>query len=138
LEYILGFMDNLTPQQVEEKRIKDQKRNDLKWVLSTPQGRRFIWGLMSEGNIFNERYHTDSNYNFVTKGVRMFCQNIFNDVLQAEPEAYLKMIQENEAKKVRENIKQEKQISGKINNPLKIDSPSLPNTEAEMSMGGSR
>jgi len=122
----------------QEKLKKDQWLNDIRQVLSTAQGRRFYWGLMSRCKAFSDEYIADTNLCYFKKGQRSIGISMLNELLEAEPKMYLQMIQEQEAKEVRENIKQEKQVNGKLKNPLKIDSPSLPNTEVEMSMGGSR
>jgi hypothetical protein len=47
------------------------------------------------------------------------------------------MVQENEAKETREEIKVDREIKDKLKHPTKIGSPSLPNTGEVKSNGGS-
>lgn len=107
----------------EEKRERDRKRNDLKWVVSTPQGRRFYWELMSECKPFTERFTESANLTNYSKGIRSVGLNMFHDLLDADPSAFTKMRDENSAKKTRNDIKTERQTKDKQNNPTKIDSP---------------
>jgi hypothetical protein len=120
----------------ENTKERDKWLNDIRWVLSTPQGRRFYWGMMAECRAFKEEFISDTNLCYFNKGKKKIGLDMYYDLLEAEPKAYLQMLQENEAQKTREDIKTEKQIKEKQRNPYKIDSPSLPNTEAEMSVGG--
>ena len=115
---------------------RDKWLNDVRWVISTPQGRRFYWGLMAQCKAFKEEFIAESNRCYFEKGKKKIGLDMFYDLLEAEPKAYMQMVQENDAQKTREDLKTEKKIQEKINNPFKIDSPSLPNTEVEMSYGG--
>lgn len=122
----------------EEKKAREKKLNDLRWVLSTPQGRRFLWGLMADCRVFNDRFYSDERQSEYMKGRRIIGQDLFHDILEAEPNSYLKMQQEQDAKEVREVIKLEKNIKEKLKNPTQIDSPSLPNTELVTGQGATR
>ena len=122
----------------EIKREQDKKRNDLIWVVSTPQGRRWYWNLMSECKPFSDKFIESVNLTNYMKGVKTVGLNMYHDLLDADPSAFIKMRDENQAQDTRKDLRIEKSIKEKQSNPLKIDSPTLPNTEAEMSVGGMR
>jgi hypothetical protein len=122
----------------KEKQKKDQWLNDIRHVLSTAQGRRFYWGVMARCKAFSDEYIADTNLCYFRKGQRSIGIGMLNELLEADQRMYLQMVQEQESKEVRSNIVNDRVIKDKLRNPTKIDSPSLPNTEAEMSMGGSR
>jgi len=44
--------EDLEEQEVESKKYLAAQRIDLKFVLSHPQGRRFVWRLMKECKVF--------------------------------------------------------------------------------------
>lgn len=120
----------------EEKRNLDRKRNDLRWVVSTPQGRRFYWELMSTCHPFVDKYVESIGLTNYLKGARSVGLNMYHDLLDADPDSFTRMLNENKAKNTREEIKVARRIKEKVTNPTKIDSPVLPNTETEMSNGG--
>lgn len=41
----------------ETKQVLQERKNDLETVLSTEQGRRFVWSLMSESGVFCSTYN---------------------------------------------------------------------------------
>ena len=111
---------------------KEHKKwiQDIKFVLSTPQGRRVYWGLMSRCKAFKDGFVESTNLSYFQKGQRTIGIGMLEDLLEADPNKYLQMINENEAKETREEIKEKRIIKDKLKNPTKISSPSLPNTEA--------
>jgi hypothetical protein len=117
---------------------KDRKKwlQDVKWVLSTPQGRRFYWGLMARCKAFKDGFVESTNLSYFQKGQRTIGIGMLEDLLEADSSKYLQMVQENDAKETREDIKVNREIKDKLKNPTKISSPILPNTETVKSTGG--
>lgn len=68
-----------------------QAREDLKWVLSTDQGRRFIGRLIDESKLFAPRLHAGDETTFVNLGHRDVGLRLYNEVMQADPQAFLKI-----------------------------------------------
>ena len=120
----------------EETKERKKWLQDIKWVLSTPQGRRLYWGLMARCKTFKDDYVADTNLSYFMKGRRTFGLGMREDVLDSDPNKYMQMIQENDAGRTRDDIKTDRVIKDKIKNPTKISSPSLPNTEQDVSNGG--
>lgn len=118
------------------KREQDRKKNDRRWVLSTPQGRRFYWELMSECKPFSDAFIQDPMLSSYMKGRRSVGLDMFNDLLETDSPAYMQMMQENKSQETRKEIKQERNMKEKISKPYKFDSPRLPNTGREMSKKG--
>lgn len=87
------------PKQVKaaDKKEKEQDRQegeDIKSVLSTPAGRRFIWRYLGICGIFQSSYTGESAETFFNEGKRNVGLALLNDVTGVSPEAYLQMMQE--------------------------------------------
>lgn len=78
------------------KNRRDREINDLSVVLSDPHGRRFIWRILSECGVFQTSFSPDSNQMYFNEGERNVGLKIFSEVNEVSPEAYLKMMKENE------------------------------------------
>ena len=122
-----------------DNETKEHKKwiQDVKYVLSSPQGRRVYWGLMARCKSFKDGFVESTNLSYFQKGQRTIGLGMLNDLLESDPTKYLQMVQENDAKDTREEIKEKRNIKDKLKNPTKISSTSLPNTEPETSTGGS-
>lgn len=119
-------------------RTKEREKwlQDIRWVLSTPQGRRFYWGLMARCKAFKAEFVESTNLTYYRQGQRSVGVGMLDDLMDADAEKYLQMVQENSAKETREDIKRDRDVKEKLRNPTRISSPVLPNTGAEMSAGG--
>lgn len=78
----------------KEKRGKEQRCDDMLMVLSTPQGRRFIWRYLTECGVFRTSYTGDATNTIYLEGQRNMGLKILSDVNEASPEAYIKMMLE--------------------------------------------
>jgi len=121
-----------------EDETKEHKKwiQDVKFVLSTPAGRRVYWKLMARCKSFKDGFIESTNLSYFLKGQRTIGLGMLDDLLEADPTKYLQMVQENDAKDTREEIKVDREIKDKLKNPTKIGSTSLPNTGLEMNNGG--
>ncbi len=97
------------PKQVRSarKREKIQRRReveDIKWVMSAPPGRRFVWYLLSKfGVTVGERRSvlSQSQANMGWKsGMQDAGHEIEGDIVEADEEAYYAMIREARADRV--------------------------------------
>jgi len=66
--------------------------NDLKAVMSTPQGRRFVWGLLAEAQIFDVAFDPDPNRVYYKAGLRASGTKLYAR-LQAEHPDLLSLAQ---------------------------------------------
>lgn len=70
-----------------------QEKEDLKWILSDPRGRRFIWKILEFCKVFNTTM-TGNSYTYFNEGQRNVGLRIFDEMNQADEDAYLKMRKE--------------------------------------------
>lgn len=91
----------MTPeeQQKERQLARHQELNDIKVVLSTKEGRRFIWRFLQDAGIFRNCASFESTTRtFWSEGRREFALRYFNDILECCGDDYLKMARENKPK----------------------------------------
>jgi hypothetical protein len=94
-----------------KKRESTRKRelNDIRKVLSLPEGRRVIWRILGNCGMFRSPYTPkDTNATFVEIGKKEIGLQVLQDVTDAKPEAYYQMYFES----VNEKNEEKKQESG--------------------------
>lgn len=90
------------PEQVEkaakkEKRGREQEVDDIKFILSSAQGRRFYWRLLERCGVYSLSFRAGQpDQTAYLEGHRNIGLTFLNDLMTAEPEAYLKMMKEKE------------------------------------------
>lgn len=77
-----------------DRRRKQREINDLRRLLKTPEGRRFIWKIISSCGIFRSSFTMNSNQTAFREGQREIGLNILNDVNEADSGAFAQMQQE--------------------------------------------
>ncbi len=82
------------------KRLRDVELADIKRILDTDFGRRFVWRLLGLAGVFQTSF-TGNSTTFFNEGKRDIGLKILADVSEAKPEAYIQMAQE--AKQSEEN-----------------------------------
>lgn len=85
----------------KEKRGRERDLEDLRFLLSTIQGRRFVWRQLSECGVFKSSF-TGNSTTFFNEGRRDVGLKLMADVMESKPEAYLQMAQE--AKREETNV----------------------------------
>ena len=90
--------DPLNPEarKEEDRKAAEQRRkrelNDIRKVLSLPEGRRLIWRMLGLCGMFRTVYiPKDTNATFVEIGKKEIGLGILGDVTDAKPEAYYQM-----------------------------------------------
>lgn len=99
--------DELTPFYLREQAERDNDRSHQKairkkeaenlwaWMLSGPQGRRFIWNLMQSCGHGETSFNTNGSMMAFAEGRKSVAYGIEKMAQQVAPEAWLKMIEEN-------------------------------------------
>jgi hypothetical protein len=87
------------PEQVKEAAIRERhgrelELEDLKGILATPQGRRFVWRLLEEARVFNSVWHNSALIHY-NAGKQDFGHLILADVMEASSDALTLMMREN-------------------------------------------
>ena len=94
--------------QVEKKKTKfqirkEQDKEDLKEILLSPGGRRFLWKLLSECRIYDISFTGEIGWTSFNEGKRQIGLRIIEDIFDASPNAYLEMHLEGKARKEARN-----------------------------------
>lgn len=76
-------------------RLKDKDRLDyLKGVLASPQGRAWVWDMLSMCGVFHNPMRADAADTAFACGEMNVGQKILADVVRADPGAYVTMMNE--------------------------------------------
>lgn len=80
---------------VQKKQLIDEKKNnDLKFILSSEQGRRYIWRQLSSCGVFQSSFRTSAEIYYL-EGRRSIGLQLLAEVMECDPEAYIKMSKTN-------------------------------------------
>lgn len=75
---------------------KQQAVADLREVLATPAGRRFVWRLLTQGGVFRAVAPADAVVMAFREGGRNEALRLLNEVFSHAPEAFGLMMKEHE------------------------------------------
>lgn len=82
---------------------RDQERKDLRAVMKTAEGRRFIWKMLGDAGVFRSSFVAgSSDATAFNEGARNYGLALLGDIMNDAPEKYLTMQKEamsNEQKK---------------------------------------
>lgn len=78
------------------EQLQQRHADDVKKVMSTESGRRFIWGRLTQAGVFQTTFRTDTNTTMFLEGNRNAGLTLFNDVFGICPDLYSKMAAEAE------------------------------------------
>ncbi len=79
----------------EERLAAQQRRNDLRTVLSTESGRRFIWGVIQRCGVFQGASSLEPMNISYSEGRRSVGLFLLGDVMAFHPDLFLTMQKEN-------------------------------------------
>jgi hypothetical protein len=87
-----------TSKQEKAEKKADRKRNrelsDIRFILKSPEGRRFYWRVMSTAGVFVRSYTGDTNSTMFNEGKRELGNFLFSELFEAKPEAFAQLQQE--------------------------------------------
>jgi len=97
------------------KRLRDRELNDIKLILSSPEGRRFLWRVLSEAQVFRDGYvHGDAGfgttYNSGRRGIGLWA---LAEIMEAKPDAFMQMQREHASEAKREELDEKERIENK-------------------------
>lgn len=72
------------------KRLQEREQGDIRKVLSLPEGRRFVWKLMSDAGVFRSSF-TGNSQTFFNEGQRNMGLMVLNQVMAAKADAFSQM-----------------------------------------------
>ena len=82
----------------ERQKEREEQEADLGAVMKTPYGRRFVWRLLSEGGVFRSVYSPNAAEMAFREGCRNAALGLMNEIHASCPEAYQKMVKEQQSK----------------------------------------
>lgn len=101
---LIGQERTAAQEAEEERRQREIEQNDLRWVMGTKQGRRFMWRLLGKAGLFQPSFNTNSAVMAFNEGNRNAGLTQLNDIMEACPERYTDMFNEQrEAKERHDN-----------------------------------
>lgn len=77
--------------KIKKQLLDDRNHNDLKFILDSEQGRRFLWRILGNCGVFKTSFVTSSEIYF-NEGKRSIGLQILAEIMDCDPNAYLKMI----------------------------------------------
>jgi len=99
-------VSRISKEAEQEKRLEAEKLerevflNDVRHVLSSVQGRRFVWMILDMAGVYRSSF-TGNSTTFFNEGARNIGLRVLSDVMDAKPEAFLLMQQEDKKRKER-------------------------------------
>lgn len=84
----------------KEKILADNELNDLKFILATEQGRRFIWAVLSDCGIYTESADNSGSWTYYKEGKRSIGLKLLSKIMATDPDSYLRMIKESKKEKI--------------------------------------
>lgn len=96
----------------EQKRSADfaaaEARLDLRQVLSTPRGRRFVWRMLSMARIYEQSFTGDALTTAFNEGRRAVGNQLLAELNETAPDAFITMLQEQRATVLAEQAQDDK------------------------------
>lgn len=97
----------------KEKLIQD--RVAVEWVLSTPQGRRFVWRILSDCGIYKD-YQGSNDEVFKQIGRRQIGLHLLSIISDASEDRLFEMMREAKTRSAEERIEYERANRDVVNN----------------------
>ncbi len=90
------LIDTSKVEKQEDRANRKQERilSDIRFILVSKEGRRFIWKFLSDAGVFRRSYNGDSNGTLFNEGRRSIGLDLLNLLLEAKPESFSQMQQE--------------------------------------------
>ncbi len=89
-------------EQVKRRKRKDESQRerelaDMRWVMSSVEGRRFVWRLLEKAGVFRTSF-TGNSTTFFNEGMRNMGLMVLGDVHEAAADEYIVMMNESKEK----------------------------------------
>lgn len=97
------LIDDETEEQGEALRQQAENARktfveDVKWLMSSPRGRRLAWWLLSKSGVNRTSFNNSGSVMAFNEGQRNIGLMLQAEVLDASPDAYMTMLQEQRKK----------------------------------------
>ncbi len=102
--WLFLFMANdliATTREDKAKKAAERKRkrelSDIRLIIKSPEGRRFIWRLLEKAGIFVRSYTGEVNSTMFNEGKREIGNWMFSELFDANPNAFTQLSQEHDS-----------------------------------------
>lgn len=85
--------DQVKTRKRKDERERDRELADLRLVMSSVEGRRFVWRLLEKAGVFRTSF-TGNSTTFFNEGMRNMGLMVLGDVHEACADAYIVMMNE--------------------------------------------
>lgn len=85
--------DQVKTRKRRDERLRDRELADLRLVMSSVEGRRFVWRLLEKAGVFRTSF-TGNSTTFFNEGMRNMGLMVLGDVHEAAADAYIVMMNE--------------------------------------------
>jgi hypothetical protein len=92
------------------KKAKEREKRDMLAVLSSPEGRRFLWRIMDFCGAFRSPFSESPEYTNFNAGMQNVGLFIFDEITKANVAAFSQMQREHAAEKKQDEIETEKEL----------------------------
>ena len=75
------------------KLVRDKHLTNLKVVVSTPEGRAYVWGLLERTSVFQSIWESSARIHYLA-GQQDVGQDIWRDIVELDPTLFATMKQE--------------------------------------------
>ncbi len=80
--------------KLADKVDRQNEESDIKWLMSSKRGRRFIWRLLEQAGVFRSSFNTNAMAMSFGEGNRNYGLQLLNSIHTLCPELYPTMIKE--------------------------------------------
>lgn len=87
-----------------EKFGREAELRDVAFILSSEQGRRFIWRYLGLAGVERQSFTGDVNWGLFHEGQRSIGSLIKMDIVEADPMALIKMMQEAKSRDEKDTV----------------------------------
>ena len=95
IEFMKDRLQKTKDNKKSEERIDRQnEESDIKWLMSSKRGRRFIWRLLELAGVFRSSFNTNAMAMSFSEGNRNYGLQLLNQIHTLCPELYPTMIKE--------------------------------------------
>lgn len=84
------------------KRIREQEMDDIRFLMDSVQGRRFLWRILEKGNIFGPSYTPNGGNIFFNDGMKNVACFVLQEIMEECGDQFIIMM--NEDKEAQGNL----------------------------------
>ena len=88
--------DQVKTAKKKEKSREENDKMDIQHILSSINGRRFLWGILQFCGVFETSFNQNTNQTMFNEGQRNVGLRLLSKIQEADAAAYITMVKEYE------------------------------------------